>query len=134
MLAAILGLLGTILPGIAASIGEIFTKPVEAGAQVADSYLHAVTEANRARVDARRAEGTWGPLGLITFGIGGAFVLHSWAIVVDSVPLLGHVVGSWRVAALPGAWAQVEIEAISALFFTAPPAAAAIAVAKVFRR
>lgn len=140
MLALLLSVFGKLAPGIAATIGDYLIKSKQTQAaedtqavSLATSYLASVTDANRARVEARKNEGTWGPLGLVTAGIGGAFVFHVWAVVFDSVPLFGHIVGSWHVATL-GAFNGAEIEAIRALFYTAPPAAAAIAIAKVFRR
>lgn len=140
MLALLLGFFGKLVPGLATTIGDYLIKSKQTqasedaqAATLASSYLHTVTETNRARMEARKNEGTWGPLGLVTAGIGGAFVFHVWAVVFDSVPLFGHVVGSWHVATL-GAFNGAEIEAIRALFYTAPPAAAAIAIAKVFRR
>ncbi len=151
MLAVVLSFLGSFLPGIATTIGDtiIKAKQTEAarqgkedqsGAAVAGDYLHAVTEANRARVDARKNEGAWGPIGIITFMAGLGIVYHEWMIVLDSTPwsLLGvldpHIVGSWGVSKLPGDWEKVELAVLQALFYVAPPAAAAVAVAKVFRR
>lgn len=157
----LLSLLGSIAPGLATAIGGVFvqykqTQAAREGAQdasgvvVATSWFQSVHDANVIRAQARKDEGAWGPLGLITFAIGAAFVYHVWQIVGDSspfhpvlttkffvVPWLGwesHVVGSWGVAALPGKFQDVELAALQALFYVAPPAAAAIAVAKVFRR
>lgn len=151
MLALLLSFLGTVLPGLASTIGDtiIKAKQTEAarqgkedtsGAAVAGDYLHAVTEANKARVEARKSEGAWGPIGIITFMAGLGIVFHEYFIVLDSTPwaMFGlidpHVVGSWKVAALPGEWEKVELAVLQALFYVAPPAAAAVAVAKVFRR
>lgn len=151
MLALFLGFLGTALPGLAASIGDTVIKAKQtqaaregaqdtSGTAVAGSWLHSVTEANRTRAEARKNEGAWGPIGIITFMAGLGIVYHEWMIVLDSTPwsLFGlvepHVVGSWRVAALPGEWEKVELAVLQALFYVAPPAAAAVAVAKVFRR
>lgn len=151
MLALILGFLGTVLPGLASSIGDTVIKARQteaarqgkedtSGAAVAGSWLHSVTESNRIRADARKNEGAWGPIGIITFMAGLGIVYHEWMIVLDSVPwsLFGllepHVVGSWRVEKLPGEWEKVELAVLQALFYVAPPAAAAVAVAKVFRR
>lgn len=154
-----LSLLGSVLPGLATSIGDIFVKykqtaaaregkQDEQGTVLAGSYLSAVTEANRTRAAVRKAEGTWGPLGITTMGIGGFIVLHFGAVVLDSMPLLPGIGWAWYfpyptlvphtpclcVAALPKSFQEAEIAAIQALFYTAPPAAAAVAVAKIFRR
>lgn len=151
MLALVLGFLGTLFPALATSIGDtvIRARQTEAsrqgqqdksGIELAGSWLHSVTEANRARMEARRNEGAWGPIGIITFLAGLGIVYHEWMIVLDSTPwsLFGlvepHVVGSWRVAALPGEWEKVELAVLQALFYVAPPAAAAVVVAKALRR
>lgn len=161
MIALFLTFLGTVLPGLAASLGDTYIKAKQtqaaregkqdtSGAAVAGDYLHSVTEANRSRAEARKNEGAWGPMGIITFLIGIAFVYHVWAITLDSVPFhlvptmkwyvlpwlewRPHPVGSWDIAALPGKFQDVELAVLQALFYVAPPAAAAIAVAKVFRR
>jgi hypothetical protein len=79
-------------------------------------------------------------MGIITFVVGMAFAYHTWFVVLDSTPwsLFGlvepHAVGSWRVAALPGKFQDVELAVLQALFYVAPPAAAAVVVAKAFRR
>lgn len=156
----LLSALGTVLPGLATSIGDIFIKAKqtqaareakqdEAGAGLANHWIVGVTEANRARVEARKNEGAWGPLGIVTFVIGMFLATHVGAVVADSLPLLPHLTTTlWIVpwvelsphtpcrcvAALPDKFQEVELAAIQALFYTAPPAAAAVAVAKVFRR
>src|SRR5262249_9580868 len=147
MLAIILGFLGTVLPGLASTIGGTIIqsrqteaarqgKQDELGTSLAHSWLVSVTESNQARAEARKNEGAWGPLGIITFLAGIGIVFHEWYIVLDSTPwsLFGlldpHVIGSWHVAALPGRWEDVELEVLKALFYVAPPAAAAVVVAK----
>lgn len=160
-LSLILGFLGTVAPALAASIGDTIIKAKQteaarqgdedkAGAELAGSWLASVTDANRTRAEARAREGTWGPMGIITFVIGLAFAYHVWAITLDSVPFhlvlttrlylvpwlewAPHQVGSWGVAALPGKFQDVELAVLQALFYVAPPAAAAVVVAKAFRR
>jgi hypothetical protein len=157
-LSLVLGFLGSVAPGLAAAIGDtvIKAKQTEAarqgeqdktGAELAGSWLTSVTEANRARAEARAREGSWG---LITFAVGLAFACHVWAIMLDSLPFhltlttkfyvvpwlqwAPHQVGSWGVAALPGKFQDVELAVLQALFYVAPPAAAAVVVAKAFRR
>ena len=39
-------------------------------------------------------------------------VLHFGAVVLDSIPLFGHKVGSWRIAELPGLYREVQIAII----------------------
>lgn len=36
------------------------------------------------------------------------FIIHIAAVVFDSIPLLGHQVGSWQVAKLPGLYADMQ--------------------------
>jgi hypothetical protein len=40
------------------------------------------------------------------------FILHVAAVVFDSMPLLGHEVGSWKVAKLPGIYADMQYNII----------------------
>ncbi|WP_315774846.1 MULTISPECIES: hypothetical protein [unclassified Bradyrhizobium] len=151
ILALILSFLGPLVPGLAATIGQTFIKAKEtqaaregkqdeAAVSLGHSFLQSVTSANQSRLEARKAEGAWGPLGIITMLSGLGFVFHEWFVVLDSTPwsLLGlldpHLVGSWGVAKLPGKWEEVELEVFKALFYVAPPAAAAVVVAKAFRR
>lgn len=146
-----LSILGTVAPGIATYFGDLWLKNKqttaaregaqdERGAQIASSWLETVTETNRTRAQARKDEGTWGPIGIITFTIGMAFAYHVWMITLDSVPwslfglLEAHRVGSWGVAALPGRFHEVELAVLEALFYVGPPSVALAAVAKAFRR
>jgi hypothetical protein len=161
MLAIILGFIGSFAPGFATAIGDIFIKRAqteaarqgkqdEHGTALAGSWLHSVTEANRSRAAARAAEGAWGPMGIVTFVIGMAFAVHVVGIVGDSfsfhpslttvwyivpwIEWVPHRVGSWHVVELPGKFHDVELEVLRALFYVAPPSAAAVVVAKAFRR
>lgn len=36
------------------------------------------------------------------------FIIHIAAVVFDSIPLLGHEVGSWQVSKLPGLYADMQ--------------------------
>ncbi|MGJ4953046.1 hypothetical protein [Bradyrhizobium sp. HKCCYLS20291] len=38
----------------------------------------------------------------------GVFLSHAAAVVFDSMPLLGHEIGSWHVASLPGMYASMQ--------------------------
>jgi hypothetical protein len=38
----------------------------------------------------------------------GVFLSHAAAVVFDSMPLFGHAIGSWGVAALPGMYANMQ--------------------------
>jgi hypothetical protein len=79
-----------------------------------------------------------------------AFAFHVVMIVMDStswhlVPILKwyvlpwlewqqHVVGSWKVAALPGKFEDTEHEILKALFYVGPPSAALVIASRALRR
>jgi hypothetical protein len=60
----------------------------------------------------------------------GIFIVHVGAVVFDSIPLFGHVVGSWAVAKLPGSYAAMQENVI----LTVCGVAGASAVKKIFTR
>ncbi len=78
------------------------------------------------------------------------FAYHVSMIVLDSTPwhLLPilkwyflpwlewqpHVVGSWKVAPLPGKFEDTEHAILQALFYVGPPSAALVIASKAFRR
>ena len=39
----------------------------------------------------------------------GLCIFHFGYIMFDSVPLLGHAIGSWKVAAMPGQYLTMEL-------------------------
>jgi len=61
----------------------------------------------------------------------GVFMLHVAAIVFDSIPLFGHVVGSWQVKALPPIYADMETNVILTVCGVATGAAV---IGKLFSR
>lgn len=152
----LLSAVGAFSPGLAAAIGETIVRVKQTqvendqvGADVAKSWLESSTDALRARADVRKAEGTWGPLGILTMVIGSFFAVHIGAVVLDSLPYLPRFTTvlwllPWIelvphspclcVAALPPEFQAVEIEAIRSLFLVGPPAGAAVVVARMFRR
>lgn len=94
------------------------------------SRLQAIESENA--IKAQMANGRWGLIlilaGLVLFVF--PFGLHVWSIVLDSIPLAGHVVGSWKIAALPGQFAAIEHDVIMSLFVTG---GAVLAIHRVFR-
>lgn len=60
----------------------------------------------------------------------GVFLSHAAAIVFDSMPLFGHVVGSWSIAALPGEYAFMQ----KSIILTVCGVAGASAVKRIFGR
>ncbi|MGJ4893794.1 hypothetical protein ACQR2B_06520 [Bradyrhizobium oligotrophicum] len=159
-LSLILSFLGPLVPGLAATIGDTIIKARqtqaaregkqdEAAVSFGHSWLASVTEANRSRAEARKNEGAWGPMGIVTFLIGLALAYHVWLVVLDSSPFYpvpalrfyvvpwfewqAHKVGSWGVETL-GKLHETELAILQALFYVAPPAAAIAIAAKAFRR
>jgi hypothetical protein len=98
----------------------------------------------------QKSQGAWGPFGLAGFIIAMAIAFHVVMIVMDStswhlVPTMKwyvlpwlewqqHVVGSWKVATLPGRFEDTEHEILRALFYVGPPSAALVIASKAFRR
>lgn len=155
------GGLGTIIQSILGVVGKtvVDLKNTEAnrqanendnGTKVAESYIEGATAAGAQRADVQKSQGAWGPFGLAAFFIAMAFAFHTIMVVLDStgwhlsptlhfyvVPWLEwtqHTIGSWHVAALPGKFEETEHEVLKALFYVGPPSAAAVVVAKAFRR
>lgn len=155
------GGLGTIVEKLAGIFGKTMVdlKNTEAnrqanennsGAAVAQTWVNSQTAAGNTRADVQKAQGTWGPFGIAGFIIAMAFACHVAAIVGDSMPFhlalttkfyvvpwlqwVDHAVGSWKVAPLPGLFEQTEHAILQALFYVGPPSAAAVIVAKAFRR
>jgi hypothetical protein len=60
----------------------------------------------------------------------GIFILHVAAVVFDSIPLLGHEIGSWAIAKLPGVYADMQHDII----LTTCGVASASAIKKIFSK
>lgn len=150
-----------LLSGISTVIGPVFeflNKRVDANERmhVSDnativglggSIIAGQTRADELKAEIRLREGKWSPWVIIT--IGGfmmPFGWHTWQVVLDSsrwLPCLGryylpnvcdHVVGSWRVAALPGMFETTEHAVIQSLFIGASAAVGAIPIIAALRR
>lgn len=118
--------------------------------QLGGKYIDAQTAAGAQRADVQKSQGTWGPFGIAGFIIAMAFAYHVVLIVLDSsswhlVPVLKfyflpwlewqqHLVGSWKVAVLPGKFDDTEHEILRALFYVGPPSAAIAIAAHAFKR
>lgn len=122
----------------------------DAGNQLAGTVARSATDAGGQRADVQKSQGAWGPFGLAGFIIAMMFAYHVSMIVLDSTPwhLLPtlkfyfipwlewspHIVGSWKVAVLPGRFEDTEHAILQALFYVGPPSAALVIAAKAFRR
>lgn len=147
---AILGTVGKTITDIHADNTTRYKNEGEAGNRLADTTAGAHGRAADTRADVQKSQGAWGPFGLAGFVIAMAFAFHVVMIVLDStswhlVPIMKfyvlpwlewqpHVVGSWRVAALPPPFDSTEHEILKALFYVGPPSAALAIAAKAFRR
>jgi hypothetical protein len=58
------------------------------------------------------------------------FIIHIAAVVFDSIPLLGHEVGSWQVSKLPGLYADMQYNIV----MTICGVAGVGAIKKIFSR
>lgn len=131
---SIIGVLLSALPGLASSVGEYLAKKNDAGVLVAHDYLASVAENNRAKADMRRAEGAWGPMGILMMVVGLVFATHAAGVVFDSMPLFGHKVGSWGVVVLPGMFVETEHAILQSLFPVGGGLIAVATLARVFSK
>lgn len=122
----------------------------ESAVQGHGQFVEGHTAAGAQRATVQQSQGAWGPFGLAAFIIAMFFAFHVAMIVLDStswhlvptmkfyvIPWLEwkqHVVGSWKVSALPGLFEQTEHEILRALFYVGPPSAALVIASKAFRR
>lgn len=146
----IVGTVGKTVTDIHADNTTRYKNENDSGNQLASTTAQSQTEAGRTRADVQKSQGSWGPFGLAGFVIAMAFAFHVVMIVMDStswhlvvvakfyvLPWLEwqpHVVGSWRVAVLPGKFEDTEHAILQALFYVGPPSAALVIAAKAFRR
>lgn len=85
-----------------------YTTGVQADTQVILAQVNADLERQRLTNERRKDDrgSLWTAWMLPTaFGL---VLFHYGAVIFDSVPLFGHVVGSWGIAALPGWMAEAE--------------------------
>ena len=107
----------------------------KAGVELGTAYLQSVQQTNQVKLESRKIEGKWGPTILVTivfFTI--PLGIHFSAIVFDSIPLFGHVIGSWNISPLPKPFDQLEVEIIGSLFYIGGGLGAVSMIAKAFIR
>ena len=122
----LISLLGTLFghigSGLVSAFGNSVLTPIvntiqngqNAGRDVAVSTLSAEVAANNAK--ALIAPQFKGLIYLISLPA----ALHWGAIMADSFPWPGHVVGSWRIGALPDTYATIEGIVLTAPFISSP--------------
>lgn len=149
-LSAIFGVFGKTITDIHADSTSRFKNENDAGNTLATTTANSAIQQAQIRADVQKSQGTWGPFGLAGFLISMAFAFHVLMIVMDStswhlVPFMKwyvlpwlewqpHVVGSWKVAILPGKFEDTEHAILQALFYVGPPSAALVIASKAFRR
>jgi hypothetical protein len=149
-LSALFGVFGKTITDLHADNTTRFKNENDAGNQLATTTADASVKSALIRADVQKSQGTWGPFGLAGFLIAMAFAFHVLMIVMDStswhlVPIMKwyvlpwlewqeHVVGSWKIATLPGKFEETEHAILQALFYVGPPSAALVIASKAFRR
>lgn len=147
---AILGTIGKTITDLHADNTTRQRDEGTAGNTLAQTTVQGSTAAGAQRADVQKSQGSWGPFGLAGFLIAMAFAYHVVMIVLDStswhiglttvwyvIPWLEwspHLVGSWKIAPLPGKFEETEHAILQALFYVGPPSAALVIAAKAFRR
>lgn len=141
MLAWLVAPLLNIFPALAESVGKtlVALKETEtnrqgsenkSGLDLAIEYLKQVNETNRIKAQSLTERRVL--FALLMFAVPAG--IHWWAVMLDSMPLFGHVVGSWGIAAPPGEWSVTYHKIIDSFFISAPAIAGASILAKAFRR
>jgi hypothetical protein len=149
-LGALFGVFGKTITDIHADNTTRYRNENDAGNQLAGTIAQSSDNSSGRRADVQKSQGAWGPFGLAGFIIAMAIAFHVVMIVMDStswhlVPTMKwyvlpwlewqqHVVGSWKVATLPGRFEDTEHEILRALFYVGPPSAALVIASKAFRR
>src|SRR5687768_8124063 len=81
---------------------QTHTADNEAGVKLGTAYLQNVQQTNQIKLESRKIEGKWGPTILVTIVLFTIPIgIHFSAITFDSMPLFGHVIGSWNISPLP---------------------------------
>lgn len=119
--------------------------------KVGSTVIGGASKADELNANLRLKEGKFAPMAIMS--IGGflvPFAWHTWQVALDSsrwVPALGwlwgwvpyltvesHIVGSWKVAAMPGLFETTEHAVIQSLFIGAATGAAGVALIKAMKR
>ena len=119
----------TLVPGVLDSLFKWLGKRAETDLDKFKTATGIDLEAYKAFLIARNETNahkvalTSGRYGLILIAFGLAFFaaptgLWWWALTLDSLPLFGHEIGSWRIAEFPGPNAEIKREIILSFFVT----------------
>lgn len=80
------------------------------------AYLNAQVETNKLKL----AQQSWWGARLIILVAGLSCTAHFSAVIWDSLPWLGHVVGSWQIPKLPSPYDTYEWAIVQSFFILAP--------------
>jgi hypothetical protein len=146
----LLGTAGKVVTDIHADNTTRYKNENDSGNQLAGTMVSGANTAGAQRAGVQKSQGSWGPFGIAGFIIAMAFAFHVVMVVMDStswhlIPTMKwyvlpwlewqqHVVGSWKIATLPGKFEDTEHEILKALFYVGPPSAALVIASKAFRR
>jgi hypothetical protein len=120
-----IGQLIALIPGVANTVSDFlkarantelqkYTTGVTADTQVNLALISGYIEETKVRAAQREADrqSVWTAWMMPTgFAI---CMIHFAAIVFDSMPMFGHKVGSWQIAALPGEYLKIEVAILAA--------------------
>lgn len=119
--------------------------------RVGSTIIEGTSKADELNAEIRKKEGPFAPMVVMSIvGFLVPFAWHTWQVCLDSSRWLPsyellwgfipypavsvHIVGSWRVAALPGLFETTEHAVIQSLFIGAATAATGVALLKALRR
>jgi hypothetical protein len=116
MMLSLLGKLLALIPGVTTAVSDYLKarantelQKVTADTQVNLALIQGYLEETKVRAAQREADrqSLWTVWMMPTgFAI---CMIHFGAIVFDSMPMFGHKVGSWQIAALPGEYLKIEV-------------------------
>lgn len=79
-------------------------------------YMNALVETNRMKL----AQNAWWGAKLIILTAGWPCAIHMAMIMIDSMPIFGHVVGSWGVPKPPAPYDDYERQIVLSFFIIMP--------------
>ncbi|MET4240325.1 hypothetical protein [Bradyrhizobium sp. RT10b] len=133
------------------SNARIHLSDNETLSRVGSTVIAGASKADELNADIRKKEGPFSPTVVAAIaGFLAPFAWHTWQVCLDSSRWLPsydwvwgfipypcvsvHIVGSWRVAALPGMFETTEHAVIQSLFIGASTAATGVALLKALRK
>ena len=141
LISLITGGLGSLVSGVLAPVLGYFTTArnddlagFQAGATADTGRYTAYLNATVEMAQIRASQNQWWGARLIMLLVAGSSAAHFSAVMLDSVPLLGHIVGSWSVPKLPAPYDGYEADILLSFFVLTPAAPVLSAVTAWFHR